>query len=151
MIQLIDHINLVVADLERSCAFYGETLGLRESFRKVLEGGWIDEVTGIEGVCADCVFFEFPGGSTRVELLHFRGGGGQSPGENQRPDTIGVRHVAFLVDDLDAFIQRLRDGGVHVCSDPVRVPFPVGGEGQSKRLCYFRDPDGVLLEVAEYR
>jgi len=151
MIQLIDHINLVVKDIDVSCRFYGETLGLTESFRKVLEGDWVDEVTGIAGVCADCVFYEFPGGSTRIELLQFRSGCGASARINELPNTIGVRHFAFLVDDLDAFIAHLRSEGVHLYTDPVQVPFPVGREGRTKRLCYFRDPDGVLLEVAEYR
>jgi catechol 2,3-dioxygenase-like lactoylglutathione lyase family enzyme len=150
MIQLIDHINLVVKDIDVSCRFYGETLGLKESFRKILEGDWVDEVTGIGGVCADCVFYEFPGGATRIELLHFRSGRGGASEMNELPNTLGVRHLAFLVEDLDAFVKHLRDRGVHVYSDPVRVPFPVGKEGRTKRLCYFRDPDGVLLEVAEY-
>lgn len=150
MIQLIDHINLVVKDIDVSRRFYGETLGLTESFRKILEGDWVDEVTGIEDVCADCVFYEFPGGTTRIELLHFRSGSGASSDYNELPDTIGVRHLAFQVDDLDTFVTHLREQGVHLYSEPVRVPFPVGREGLTKRLCYFRDPDGVLLEVAEY-
>ena len=40
---------------------------------------------------------------------------------------------------------------VQFYSEPVTVPFPVGTESRDKRLCYFRDPEGVLLEVAEYR
>jgi hypothetical protein len=34
-------------------------------------------------------------------------------------------------------------------STPVEVPFAVGAMGR-KRLCYFHDPDGTLLEVAAY-
>ena len=57
--------------------------------------------------------------------------------------------MAFTVDDLDALVARLRAGGVRVVSDPVEVPFAVGSMGR-KRLCYFYDPDGTLLEAAAY-
>ena len=39
--------------------------------------------------------------------------------------------------------------GAVLISDPVEVPFRVGSLGR-KRLCYFHDPDGVVLEVAAY-
>ncbi|MEM7391774.1 MAG: VOC family protein, partial [Verrucomicrobiota bacterium] len=144
------HVNIVVTDLERAGQFYGDVLGLKKSFEKHLKGEWLDRVTGLKDAEADCVFYEFPDGKTRIELIQYRGDA--APLEaNRRPNTIGVRHFAFDVSDLDAFIQRLRDHGTPVFSDPVTVPFPVGEQGLEKRICYFTDPDGVLLEVAEYR
>jgi hypothetical protein len=38
---------------------------------------------------------------------------------------------------------------VALVSEPVEVPFAVGTLGR-KKLCYFHDPDGTLLEVAAY-
>jgi hypothetical protein len=46
-------------------------------------------------------------------------------------------------------VTRLREGGCEPISDPVTVPFAVGTMGR-KRLCYFHDPDGTLLEAAAY-
>ena len=147
----VDHVNIVVRDLDRARRFYGEVLGLVESFRQTLEGEWIERVTGLPGVVADCVFFDPPGGGTRIELLRFRHPPGLEVTDHGRPHAFGVRHIAFLVDDLDAFLARAKGQGVPFYSEPVTVPFPVGMEGREKRLCYFRDPEGVLLEVAEYR
>jgi methylmalonyl-CoA/ethylmalonyl-CoA epimerase/glyoxylase I family protein len=61
----------------------------------------------------------------------------------------GVRHFAFNVDDMDEAVARLQNAGVRFVSPPVTVPFAVNGK--TKRLCYFHDPDGTLLEIAEYR
>jgi catechol 2,3-dioxygenase-like lactoylglutathione lyase family enzyme len=150
MLQYIDHVNIVVSEMEASRQFYGNLLGLTCSFQQELRGAWVDEVTGLQGTVAECIFFELPEGRTRIELLQFRAPPGHVFPRHGDSNTIGVRHFAFAVQDLDAFVNRARANGIAFCSDPVTVPFPVGQEGREKRLCYFRDPDGVLLEVAEY-
>jgi catechol 2,3-dioxygenase-like lactoylglutathione lyase family enzyme len=144
----LDHVNIVVSDMERAERFYGELLGLRRGFERLLEGEWIERVTGLPGARAHCVFYE-PAGGGRVELLQYLSPAGQPLPPNPLPCTLGLRHVAFEVDDLDALCERLREAGVALVSPPVEVPFPVADAGR-KRLCYFHDPDGVLLEVAEY-
>ena len=144
----LDHVNIVVSDLERSLRFY-ELLGLRRGFEVHLEGDWIDEVTGLKGARARCVFLEGADGSARVELLQYESPKGESLKANSLPQTQGLRHVAFTTDDLDGMVARLREAGVRLVSDPVTVPFAVGSMGR-KRLCYFHDPDGTLLEAAAY-
>ena len=72
--------------------------------------------------------------------------------ENSRANTLGLRHLAFRVDNIAAMAASLRAAGVTLFSDPVRVPqgvvkFAAG----DKTLLYFLDPDGVILELAEYR
>ena len=52
------------------------------------------------------------------------------------------------MDDLDALYARLAEADVPFVSPPVPVPFSV--VGVRKRLCYLRDPDGALVEIAEY-
>ena len=63
---------------------------------------------------------------------------------------MGVRHFAFETDDINTLIAKLQAARVRFVSPPVTVPFPVGNRG-TKRLCYFHDPDGTLLEIAEYK
>jgi catechol 2,3-dioxygenase-like lactoylglutathione lyase family enzyme len=145
----LDHVNVVVSDMERSCRFYGEILGLLRGFEAVLEGPWIDTVTGIRDVRALCVFFEFPGGGPRIELLQYQSPPGARIPSHGIANTLGARHIAFAVPDMDAFVAQLRAAGVPFLSDPVTVPFVVGTAGR-KRVCYFHDPDGVLLEAAAY-
>ena len=145
----IDHVNIVVSDMERSIRFYSEVLGLRRGFEVMLEGQWIATVTGLAGARAHCVFMETDDSSVRLELLQYFDPMGTAIEANSLPHTPGLRHVAFTVSDLDALIGRLREKGVLPVSEPVEVPFAVGAMGR-KRLCYFHDPDGTLLEVAVY-
>jgi len=145
----VDHVNLVVTDMERALAFYCEVLGLERGFERTLTGDWVDRVTGQTGVVARCVFLTSPAGGVHLELLQFETPTGTPLAANSLPCTPGLRHVAFTVDNLDELCARLRSAGHPPISDSITVPFPVAGHGR-KRLCYFRDPEGVLLEAAQY-
>jgi catechol 2,3-dioxygenase-like lactoylglutathione lyase family enzyme len=136
--------------MERSIEFYREALGLQAGFEGVLEGDWIECVTGLSGVRARCVFLESPDGGLRMELLQYLSHHEPARPETSLPQLPGLRHIAFQVPDMDAFYLRAAADGARFVSEPVEVPFPLPG-GQRKRLCYFHDPDGVLLEAAEYR
>ncbi|HEY3268984.1 MAG TPA: VOC family protein [Armatimonadota bacterium] len=145
----IDHLNIVVADIERSADFYTNILGLKRGFGATLEGEWIETATGLSPVRAQCVFVEPPEGGARIELLQYETPEGAAIPANALPNTRGLRHLAFTVDDADALLARLKSAGVELISPPIAVPFAVGSMGR-KRLCYFHDPDGVLLEIAAY-
>jgi catechol 2,3-dioxygenase-like lactoylglutathione lyase family enzyme len=148
----IDHINIVVSDMERSVRFYAELLGLRRGFETTLEGEWVERVTGLPGARAHCVFMETDDPTVRLELLQYLSPTGEGLAANRIPNTPGLRHLAFNLDDeatLNAVLGRLRDARVDVVSDPVVVPFRVANLGR-KRLCYFYDPDGTVLELAAY-
>jgi len=155
---MIDHVNIVVADIERAVRFYSEALGLTRGFEKLLEGAWIEKISSVPGARALCVFMEPPRDEdgdpftpplTRIELLQFLTPGGAAFAENRLPNTRGIRHIAFTVEDLDALIERLEKWDVEIVSEPVEVPFAVGALGR-KRLFYFYDPEGNLLEAAAY-
>jgi catechol 2,3-dioxygenase-like lactoylglutathione lyase family enzyme len=151
MIRAIDHINIVVADLDRSVKFYTELLGFRKTHDVTMEGKWIEEIIGLRGVKGFVAFVEAPGGGMRIELVEYRAPAGLAVPENSRANTRGLRHIAFRVEDIAAMATKLRAAGVTLFSDPVRVPagvvkFAAG----DKTLLYFLDPDGVILELAEY-
>lgn len=152
MIRGIDHINLVVTDLERSVRFYTEVLGFIKTRDVVMEGEWIDTIVGLRGVKGRVAFVVPPAGEPRLELLCYDRPAGKELAENSVPNTVGIRHLALRVDDMDEMIGRLRAAGVILFSEPVRVP---GGvvkhDSGDKTLVYFLDPDGVILELAEYR
>lgn len=151
----VNHVNIVVSDMERSLVFYRDLLGMRVTFEIELEGAWIERVTGLPGARAWCVFCQptgdgnFAGAGARFELLQYRAPEGALLPAHALPNTIGLRHVALEVDDLDEWHARLRAAGARFVSDPVTVPFDVGGPVR-KRLCYLHDPDGTLIELSTY-
>ena len=153
MIRGIDHLNIVVGDMERALAFYCGVLGFAKTKEARLEGEWIERIVGLRGVKAHAVFIVSPGGEPRIELLKYETPAGASVAENSRANTRGLRHFALRVDDIAAVTARLRAAGVEVWGEPTRVPggvvkFDEGGGG--KTLVYFLDPDGVIVELAQY-
>ena len=152
MIVSVDHINLVVSDLERSVDFYTNVLGFRETQRAELEGEWIETIIGLKTVKASVAYVVSPAGQPRLELLQYHSPIGDGFQANSIPNTLGLRHLALSVDNIDSAVHRLREAGTELLSRPVVVPTDViqHSTGQ-KILCYFHDPDGVLLELTEYR
>jgi glyoxylase I family protein len=152
MMEGIDHVNIVVSNLDRSVDFYTRVLGLAETRRAHLEGDWIEAVVGLSGVVADVVYLEPPEGGLRVELLQYCSPEGTTSAECSLANTIGLRHVAFRVGDIEGVAAKLVEAGFPPLSPPTLVPQKViTHDAGHKVLCYFHDPDGVLLELAEYR
>lgn len=126
----IQHVGLVVSDLERSRRFYAGALGLEEVPRPpnfTFDGAW----------------FRF--GGTELHLLaeeHTTGGAG--PGDAGEGATRGLTtHLAFQVEDLAAACARLADHGVALTGGPMPR-----GDGYDQ--VFFLDPDGYVLELFEH-
>ena len=152
MIRAVDHINIVVADLGRSVRFYTEVLGFKLIREARLEGDWIDRIVGLNGVKGRVAYVMAPAGEPRIELLCYDAPKGEDPAANRRANTVGLRHIALRVDDLPAMAARLKAAGVVLFSEPVHVPAGVvRHDAGEKTLVYFSDPDGVILELAQYR
>jgi glyoxylase I family protein len=145
----VNHVNIVVANMERSLDFYVGLLGMRVTFETHLSGDWIEEVVGLAGVSARCIFCQPDGGGARFELLEYEAPSGVALDRNALANTPGLRHVALEVDDLDAWHAKLTAAGVEAISSPVTVPFRIV-DGIQKRLCYLRDPDGAIIELCEH-
>ncbi len=140
-IQRMDHVGVVVDDLAAAVAFFVE-LGLEPQGEGSVEGGWVDRVVGLDGVRAELAMLRTADGHGRLELAKFHaplaeGGSGHAP-----PNALGIRHVAFEVEDIDAIVSGLRDRGAELVGELERYE-------DSYRLCYVRGPEGIIVELAE--
>ena len=150
----IDHLNIVVSDMDRSIAFYTR-LGLRPSLDTFISGAWIANVVGIqdENLKARVVFMEAESGDARLELIQYIIPLGQNIPANSRPNTVGLRHFALLVDDIMKTYQELLREGITFFSEPQEVTGnkEVAARIGRKWLVYLLDPDGVIVELAHYK
>ena len=148
----IDHVNIVVQDLERMVAFYGDVLGLSVTKRVTISGEWVAATVGLDEVHADVVYLDFPSGP-RIELIRYNRPAMERPEGVNRPNAPGIRHLALKIDDIDTATARLRAAGVRVFSVIQTVPDSqvTYTGGVRKRLVYFADPEGNLLELCEYK
>ena len=125
MFEKMHHLAIIASDYIRAKAFYVDTLGfevLRENFRAE-RGDWK----------LDLRF-----GESELELFVIPG----APARPSYPEALGLRHLAFFVEDVDAAVARLAEKGV--ACEPVRLdPYT------NRRMTFFRDPDGLPLELHE--
>ena len=80
---------------------------------------------------------QLPDGS-QIELFSFP----NPPPRPSRPEALGLRHLAFKVDSLEQYAGYLQARGVAV--EPIRVD-----EFTDKKYTFFKDPDGLPLELYE--
>ena len=139
----MDHVGIVVDDLAAAMAFFSE-LGLERQGEWSAEDERVDRIVGLEGVRTDMAMMQTPDGAARVELVKFRSpSGGDGDGQGDAPaNAPGLRHLAFLVDDVDRVLAGLRRCGAELVGDVLRY-------GDTYRLCYVRGPAGIIIELAE--
>jgi len=142
VIERIDHLNVVVSDLDRTKEFFC-LLGFREGIHSELDAHFLEKVTGIRGARGRFVSLHHPGSGMAIELLKFDADTRPADDPGQA-DRIGYRHLAFAVADIEETVRRLQEAGVEFLS-PIQT-----WEKTGKKLVYFRGPDGILLELAEY-
>jgi catechol 2,3-dioxygenase-like lactoylglutathione lyase family enzyme len=140
-IQRMDHVGVVVDDLAAATAFFVE-LGLKLQGEAPVAGDWVDRVVGLEGVRAEIVMMATPDGDVRLELAKFHAPSGPGGDRRAPANTPGIRHVAFVVDDVDAVVASLRAGGAELVGEVERYQ-------DSYRLCYVRGPEGIIVELAQ--
>jgi catechol 2,3-dioxygenase-like lactoylglutathione lyase family enzyme len=141
-VQRMEHIGIVVDDLAAATAFFAAGLGLELEGETSVEGGLVDRINGLEGVQADIVILRTPDGNGKVELAKYRSpsyGGADGPAPANAP---GIRHILFVVDDIEASLASVRAHGGELVGELVNYE-------DSYWLCYVRGPAGIIVELAE--
>jgi catechol 2,3-dioxygenase-like lactoylglutathione lyase family enzyme len=141
-IQRMDHVSIVVDDLEAAKAFFLE-LGMELEDEAPIEGPWVDCVNGLDGVRVDIAMMRTPDGQGKLELTKFQTPAAVSPmPENALGNTLGLRSIMFAVDDIDGLLARMQDHGAELIGDVVQYE-------EIYRLCYMRGPAGIIVALAE--
>jgi catechol 2,3-dioxygenase-like lactoylglutathione lyase family enzyme len=136
-----DHVGITVDDLDAATAFF-VGLGLEVEGRTFVEGEFIDTVCGIPDSRTEIVMLRPPGGGTAVELSSFIRPNHDPGSPTAMANELGLRSIAFEVDDLQAAVDRLAADGYGL----------VGGVGQYEntwRMAYVRGPAGIIVALAE--
>jgi catechol 2,3-dioxygenase-like lactoylglutathione lyase family enzyme len=144
-IQGVHHTGIIVSDLERSIDFYHGILGLEFANEPspVFTDPELGPKVGVPGAALRQVTLK--AGDDQVELLEYSAP--PSPIDEPVPqNALGAHHVGFCVDDIDGKVQELKDKGVEFLGDVTAVD---EGVLAGWRWVYFRDPDGITLELVE--
>lgn len=143
----LHHVGIPVASLERSVAWYTETLGLIANKTAPGSGEALSLAVEIPNTEMNVAFLAV-GDHVLLELLEYTSPRGV-PYELRNCD-IGAVHVCFEVDDIVGAYEELSRAGVKFNHPPIKL-----GEGAGDlagySFVYFRDPDGVQLELFQLR
>jgi catechol 2,3-dioxygenase-like lactoylglutathione lyase family enzyme len=137
----MDHVGIVVDDLAAATEFFVE-LGLVLQGEGSVEGRWADRIVGLEGVRTDLAMLQTPDGNGRLELVKFHSPSHEGDNRHAPANAPGIRHVTFLVEDIDAVVAGLRARGAELVGELERYK-------DIYRLCYVRGPEGIIIELAE--
>lgn len=123
-INKIHHIAIICSNYQKSKDFYVNLLGfeiIQETFRKDRNSYKLDLRVGTQD---------------QIELFSFP----NPPQRPNQPESCGLRHLAFEVDDIDQSVRDLWEKGIAV--EPIRLDETTG-----KRYTFFQDPDHLPLEI----
>ena len=139
-IKRIDHIGVIVHDLPAAKEFFRD-FGLEVKGEWEMEGDLMGYATGLDDVKVACVGMGAADGQTWLELIKFYS---PSAEDIQQPlaNTLGIRHIAFAVEDIEVLIFKLKTKGAYIFSEIQQYE-------ESYKLCYVRGPEGIILELAE--
>jgi methylmalonyl-CoA/ethylmalonyl-CoA epimerase len=127
----IDHIAIVVKDLDVTIALYTQTLGFRQVYREIVADQGVEAV-GLEA------------GDSIIELL--RPLDESSPIAKYRGDAATrMHHTAYRVDDIEAKLAELKGKGVRLIDEKPRR----GAHGNLIAFLHPKSTDGVLIELCQ--
>jgi catechol 2,3-dioxygenase-like lactoylglutathione lyase family enzyme len=132
-VEAIDHLDLVVTDLERSLRFYSELL------RPL---GYVRD-TEIEGERGErVVYLGREGGFGSLSVRERQSNAHDVPYDRY---AVGIHHIAFAAPSRDAVDERaewLRSQGAEIESGPEEYGYSPG-----YYAVFFHDPDGIKIEI----
>jgi methylmalonyl-CoA epimerase len=127
----IDHVALVVADLEATIALYTQTLGFTQAYREIVADQGVEAV----GIAT---------GDSIIELLRPLDEG--SPIAKFRGEASSkMHHVAYRVGDIHGELARLKAQGVRLIDEAPRR----GAHGNTIAFLHPKSTGGVLTELCQ--
>ena len=148
MVERIYHVGLTVSDLDRSIAFYRDILGLEVQGEIFMAGEETDRLFRMKDTKARVAYLN---GSKAmeappIELIQFVDNKVKKVKGNLF--TTSISEVCFYTDDIERVYNSLIENHVECLSEPQYFDFWANELGESKAF-YFRDPDGIVLEMMQ--
>ena len=125
-IQSLHHIAIICSDYEKSKRFYTEILGFQiknEVYREERQSFKLDLSLN---------------GHYLIELFSFP----DPPKRLSRPESTGLRHIAFGVNNIEESCLFLKDNQIE--TEDIRID-----EYTGRKFTFFSDPDNLPIELYE--
>jgi catechol 2,3-dioxygenase-like lactoylglutathione lyase family enzyme len=137
----MEHVGIIVDDLAAAIGFFAE-LGLELQGEMALDNPLVGRIVGLDGARTEVAMMQVPGGNGGLELIKFTSPPNEGDNLNAPANTRGIRHLAFVVEDIESVLAGLQSHGGQLVGELVNYE-------DSYWLCYVRGPAGVIVELAE--
>lgn len=137
----LDHVGINVVDLAAAKEFFLD-LGLKVQGEAGLESDLLDAVTGFRNAKTEMIMLQTQDGQATVELVRFIRPTDTKGIQENAANTLGIRHICFAVEDIEAIITKLKKKGIKLFSE-------IQNYENIYKLCYVHGPEGIIVELAE--
>ena len=140
-IRKIDHVGINVIDLAAAKAFFLD-LGFEVMGEAELGGEFVERVIGLQNVKDKVVMLRTPDGEATIELIQFYTPLDEKGIQPSFANTLGIRHIALVVDDVEAIVAKLKKNGTALFGEILNYE-------NTYKDCFIRGPEGIIIELAE--
>ena len=144
MVKRFDHLTIVVRDVDRAKAFFA-VLGFKEAISVVIAGEPFASYMGVPGIEAEHVTLVLENVSprTEIQLLRYRHPDPLPDAHIRDLHKLGMNHICFAVDDIEAEVAKFRAGGFTTRNEIM--------DFHSRKLVFLEGPEGVTVELSQWR
>src|SRR5690349_9168720 len=97
----MDHVGIIVNDLDAAIAFFVD-LGFEVQGRAQMDGDLLETVVALDGAKTDFAMVKLPDGEATIEIIKFITPADTSAVQHLPANRLGIRHLAFAVEDIEA-------------------------------------------------
>lgn len=141
-------VNITVADMDRSIAFYSQVLEFQKISETEVAGEAYERLEGVFGLRMRVVRMRLADES--IELTEYLAPRGRQIPPDAHSNDRSFQHIAIIVSDMEQAYRRLRQNKVEFASSgPQRLP-DWNKNAAGIEAFYFKDPDGHPLEILHF-
>ena len=142
------HINIVAEDWKKLAAFYEQVFGCTPvPPERNLSGQWLEQATGVKGAEIRGVHLRLPSHTKEGPTLEIFQYNNQENRQGTAINRPGLTHIAFAVDDVQAFRDAVIAAGGRGVGQLVSVDIPGAGR---ITFAYVTDPEGNMIELQQW-
>jgi catechol 2,3-dioxygenase-like lactoylglutathione lyase family enzyme len=143
VVRHFDHLTIVVRDVEQAKKFFA-VLGFKEAISVVIKGPVFAEYMGVPGIEAEHVTLVLENASprTEIQLLRYHNPEALPDPHIRELNKLGMNHVCFAVDDIEAEVARVRGAGFRTRNEIM--------DFHARKLVFIEGPEGVTVELSQW-
>ena len=143
------HTNIIAADWKKLSLFYQRVFGCKPiAPRRDLRGDWLNRLTGVHDAHITGEHLALPGYEGNLPTLEIFSYNSMKENDLKTLNTIGLAHLAFEVEDIDAILRMIKQEGGEQLGETVSVKY---SDDLTATFAYAKDIEGNFLELQNWQ